>query len=58
MRNDMARAPQLFSAMAQHIEAGAFARFMSESASFKDMLAMINAMPKRPFLRALITPEH
>ena len=45
--------PALFLKMADRTDAGQFARFMSEKATFGDLMTVIGAMPKRPFLRAL-----
>jgi len=57
MRKNMALSPTLFKAMAENVSAETFARFMTESATFSDMLSIIKAMPTQPFLKALFTPE-
>ena len=53
LRNDIALAPELFEALAKRCNAETFARFMTESATLKDLLKIINAMPKKHFLRSL-----
>ncbi|EDP60153.1 lycopene cyclase family protein [Vibrio sp. AND4] len=47
-------APELFSRMAQGTSPEQFSRFMTESATISDIARVINAMPKRLFLRAAI----
>lgn len=58
MRKNMALSPTLFNAMAKNVGADVFARFMTENATFSDVLSIIKAMPIRPFVKALFTPEH
>lgn len=58
MRKNMALSPTLFSSMAKNVNADVFARFMTEKATFSDVLSIIKAMPIRPFVKALFTPEH
>lgn len=58
MRKNMALSPTLFSSMAKNVNAVVFARFMTEKATFSDVLSIIKAMPIRPFVKALFTPEH
>ena len=58
MRKNMALSPTLFNAMAKNVGADVFARFMTEKATFSDVLSIIKAMPIRPFVKALFTPEH
>lgn len=46
--------PELFLRMVQHTNSQQFSNFMTECAKFGDMLAVIRAMPKLPFMRALV----
>jgi lycopene beta-cyclase len=43
----------IFMAMANHMNADDFARFMNGNMDFKNIIGVINAVPKQPFLRAL-----
>lgn len=45
--------PTLFTEMIRKTEPEQFARFMSESATIKDLMSVVMAMPKQPFIRAL-----
>jgi lycopene beta-cyclase len=45
--------PALFMRLLEQTESDQFARFMTERASYRDLFAIIKAMPKRPFLNAL-----
>jgi lycopene beta-cyclase len=56
LRNESELAPELFHRMACGISADAMARFMMDRASALDLLAVISAVPKMPFLRNL--PKH
>ncbi|MGB2426683.1 MAG: lycopene cyclase family protein [Alteromonas sp.] len=53
IRNNPSQTASLFTRMGGKTNPEQFARFMSESASTSDLLAIVNAMPKRIFLRAL-----
>lgn len=46
-------APALFLRLLEKTDSDQFTRFMTERASYRDLLAIIKAMPKRPFLNAL-----
>lgn len=46
--------PRIFMSLAQKTSSDCFARFMTERATFSDLLRVIAAMPKRPFVRALL----
>lgn len=46
-------APALFMTLLEQTDSVQFTRFMTERASYRDLLAIIKAMPKRPFLNAL-----
>jgi lycopene beta-cyclase len=54
LRNEPELAPELFYRMARGMSADAMARFMMDRASAIDLLAVIFAVPKRPFLRNLL----
>ncbi|MET4694817.1 lycopene cyclase family protein [Endozoicomonas lisbonensis] len=54
LRKDMSIAPDLFQNLARRCHADPFARFMTEAASFTDLLRIIYAIPqKKQFLKAL-----
>jgi len=53
LRNDPELAPELFYRLAHGISADAMARFMTDRANGLDLLAVVWALPKRPFLRQL-----
>ena len=46
-------APALFLRLLEKTDSDQFTRFMTEQASYRDLLAIIKAMPKRPFINAL-----
>ena len=46
-------APTLFMRLLEQTDSDQFTRFMTEQANYQDLLAIIKAMPKRPFLNAL-----
>jgi lycopene beta-cyclase len=48
-----ARTPDFFMGLATSVPAAAFARFMSDQASWRDQLRVMAALPPGPFLRAL-----
>ena len=48
-----ARTPEFFMRLARAVPAAAFARFMSDQASWRDQLRVMAALPPGPFLRAL-----
>lgn len=45
---------ELFMSMAEKTDPGTFARFMTERATTSDVFRVIMAMPKRPFIKALV----
>ena len=47
------RSPDFFMGLAESVPAAAFARFMSDQASWRDQLRVMAALPPGPFLRAL-----
>jgi len=53
LRNEPELAPEFFCRLARGISADAMARFMMDRASGLDLLAVVWALPKRPFLRQL-----
>ena len=55
LRNEPELAPELFHRMARGMSADAMARFMMDRASALDLLAVIFAVPKMPFVRNLLT---
>jgi lycopene beta-cyclase len=57
IKNDMTLAPTLFFDLLAHTNADTFARFMTESARPKDILAVLSALPSKPFLKALLWPH-
>ena len=46
-------APALFLRLLEKTDSDQFTRFMTEQASYRDLLAILKAMPKRPFINAL-----
>lgn len=46
---------EIFSAMAQSLTGDEFANFMADDFSFKDSLKIIRALPKFPFIRAILS---
>lgn len=57
LRKNMGLAPEMFSALAKQLDASSFSRFMTERATLTDIASVIFAMPKRPFIKALLTPH-
>ncbi|MGL6259867.1 lycopene cyclase family protein [Vibrio sp. WXL210] len=54
LRNEPQRAPEIFARLAQGTTPEQFSRFMSEQANWRDILAVINCMPKWLFMRAAL----
>jgi lycopene beta-cyclase len=50
-------APTLFHQLLSRCPNERFIRFMSDQATWLDSLAIIGAMPKKPFIRTLLTPS-
>lgn len=46
--------PDVFMSMARGLDGETFARFMSDAASFIDLMKVITSMPTRPFLKSLL----
>lgn len=57
LRQNMQQSPSLFLSMASNTDAKTFSRFMIEQASIFDVARVIRAMPKLPFLKAILVPE-
>ena len=57
LRNEPEQAPEIFVRLAQGISADAMARFMMDRASLADLLAVVWAVPKKPFLRHLFSRD-
>lgn len=58
LRNEPELAPELFCRLARGISADAMARFMMDRAGGLDLLAVVWALPKRPFLRQLFSQDN
>jgi len=54
LQDDITIAPALFYRLVEKTTPSQLARFMTEQASITDFLSVIMAMPKRPFIRALL----
>jgi lycopene beta-cyclase len=54
LRAEPELAPMIFTRMMKGTSAAEFARFMTENAELKDIVKVIKAMPKWPFLKALL----
>ena len=54
LRKNIALAPELFQTLAKRCNPEPFARFMTEAATVKDLLEIVNAMPKKHFLKSLL----
>lgn len=54
LREEPALAPMIFTRMIKGTNAAEFSRFMTENAKLTDILKVVNAMPKWPFLKALL----
>jgi lycopene beta-cyclase len=57
LRNEPEQAPELFIRLARGISADAMARFMMDRATILDLLAVVWAVPKKPFLRNLFNRD-
>lgn len=58
LRNEPERAPEIFIRLARGISADAMARFMMDRATVLDLLAVVLAVPKKPFLRNLFSRDN
>jgi lycopene beta-cyclase len=54
IQDDLNAAPSLFIDLMKYTSAESFARFMTETASPADMLAIISALPSKPFVKKII----
>jgi lycopene beta-cyclase len=54
LRAEPELAPMIFTRMMKGTSAAEFSRFMTENAELKDIVKVIKAMPKWPFLKALL----
>jgi lycopene beta-cyclase len=54
LRDEPARAPELFMSLARRLSPDAFARFMTDRGTWRDKLRVIRALPPAPFLRQLV----
>ena len=55
LRNEPELAPELFCRLARNLSADAMSRFMMDRASYVDLLSVIWALPKGPFLKHLFS---
>ena len=53
LRHNPWKSPYIFMALARNTSADVFARFMSDQHSLKDLIHVILAVPKTPFIKAL-----
>lgn len=58
LRNEPEQAPELFIRLARRTSADTLARFMMDRASVLDLLAVVLAVPKKPFIRNLFSGNH
>jgi lycopene beta-cyclase len=56
IKDDLNIAPSLFIDLMKYTSAESFARFMTETASPADMIAIISALPSKPFVKKIICP--
>ncbi len=54
IRNDTSQTPQYFQALAKHLKADTLIRFLCDQASQQDLVDVIRALPKWPFLKQLV----